>query len=125
MWLGLSDNLFRTSARVIRFEAIPLAGCSQLTLRGQCGHFENALGPAADCDQITLPERARHREGLTINERFIYRLADGRHDPLSSGIALEHALTIVPELAVRPKLAHQSFAKLRPHTHPQRPAIRS
>lgn len=33
--LGLSDNLFRTSARVIRFEAIPLAGCSQLTLRGQ------------------------------------------------------------------------------------------
>jgi hypothetical protein len=33
--VGLSNNLFRTSARVIRFEPIPIAGCSQLTLRGQ------------------------------------------------------------------------------------------
>jgi hypothetical protein len=32
-------------------------------------------------------------------------------------------LTIVPELTVWLELAHQSFAKLRPHTYPYRPAI--
>ena len=40
-------------------------------------HLDNALGPAADRNQIAVPERARHRQRLTIDERFVCRLPMG------------------------------------------------
>ena len=39
--------------------------------------LDDALGPTAHRNEITLPERARYRQRLTIDERFIYRLAYG------------------------------------------------
>src|SRR6187551_1623355 len=79
--------------------------------------LEHAFFLTSDGDHVTLLQSTWPRQGPTIDQGIVDATRDRRNGPLPPGAAIEHALTVVPKLAVRPELPHDRLAQFGAHAN--------